>query len=376
MKSILLAAIAVLTATISFSQNVGIGTSTPSAPLHIRSATNFNPVIIDGVAPTYSSILENGAYRGYWGSFSGDPEDVDFGTGSGTTGKLHLTIQATPRLTINNLGNVGIGTTNPNYKMHVNGGDMFVQSSSGYFKFGYDGGDQWRYASTGGGAHLMMQSSTDGATFTPRHYFDQNGRVGFGTGAIAPAAALEVSTTSSETIRMKGSNPYMSFYDNTNGYQGYLWYNGADIVLGSSTAPIRFASNGYRMAINTDGRVTIGSGNTAAAGYMLSVDGKVICEEARVQISSAWPDYVFHDDYKLRPIEELEKLIKAEKHLPDMPSAAVVEKEGIALGDMNKKLLEKVEELTLYIIELNKKNTKLTEEMESVKNSLKALNNK
>ena len=62
-----------------------------------------------------------------------------------------------------------------------------------------------------------------------------------------------------------------------------------------------------------------GNSINPAAGYSLSVDGKIICEEARVQISGSWPDYVFNDDYKLRPLDELEKLIRVQKHLPNIP---------------------------------------------------------
>jgi hypothetical protein len=75
----------------------------------------------------YMGIFEGDVYRGYWGSYSGAAEDVDFGTGSGnTTGKLHFTIQANPRLTVGADGKVGIGTTSPSHLMHINGGDLFV----------------------------------------------------------------------------------------------------------------------------------------------------------------------------------------------------------------------------------------------------------
>jgi hypothetical protein len=344
-------------------QNVGIGTTTPAAKLDVKAASSY-VAQFNGLAPMYMGIFENDIYRGYWGSYSGNPEDVDFGTGSGTTGKLHLTIQANPRLTINNAGLVGIGTTNPNYLLHVNGGDMFVQSSSGSIRFGYDGSNQWKLFTIGGGADLKWGTTTDGTTFTTRHYWLQNGNVGIGTGDVAPAARLHVQTTASEVVRLNGATPYMSFYDNTDGYKGYLWYNGTDMVLGSSTAAIKFASNGYRMTINTDGRISIGSSNNPATGYLLSVDGKLICTEAKVQLSAGWPDYVFGENYKLMPIEDLEKNIRENKHLPNIPSAAdVTAEKGIELGEMNRKLLEKVEELTLYIIQLQKQNKELEERM-------------
>jgi hypothetical protein len=367
----LLVVIALLAITnVTFSQNVGIGTVTPAAKLDVKANSSYVGQF-NGLAPMYMGIFENDLYRGYWGSYSGAAEDVDFGTGSGTTGKLHLTIQANPKMTINNAGQVGIGTTSPAHLMHVNGGDMFVESSSGKIIFGYNtGGSQWRLASTGGGADLRWQTY-DGVTETSRHYFSQNGNVGIGTGIPVPAARLHVSTTASETIRMEGNNPYLSFYDNTDGYQGYLWYNGSDMVLGSSTAAVRFASSGYRMSINTDGRVSIGSSNNPATGYLLSVDGKVISEEIKVQLSGSWPDYVFGDNYKLMPIEELEKSIRQNKHLPNIPSAAdVTAEKGIELGEMNRKLLEKVEELTLYIIQLKKENNLLEQRLNNIEKKI------
>jgi hypothetical protein len=86
----------------------------------------------------------------------------------------------------------------------------------------------------------------------------------------------------------------------------------------------------------------------------LAVDGKVLCEEVEVQLSQDWPDFVFADDYQLMSLDELEEDIKANKHLPEMPSAEEVRAGGVALGAMQAKLLQKVEELTLYVIDLQK----------------------
>ena len=101
------------------------------------------------------------------------------------------------------------------------------------------------------------------------------------------------------------------------------------------------------------GNVMIGA-SVPATGYLLSVDGKVMCEELKVQMSGSWPDYVFADDYTLPTLYELEASIKQNKHLPGIPSAAVVEAEGIEVGAMQVQMMEKIEELTLYIIELQK----------------------
>ncbi|MEZ4904819.1 MAG: hypothetical protein R2822_25250 [Spirosomataceae bacterium] len=96
--------------------NVGIGIDTPVAPLDVNNSTTSMTAKFNGAgSKMFLTLFENGAYRGYLGSYSGATEDVDFGTGAGNaTGKLHLTTQAVPRLTIAPSGNVGIRTTNPN----------------------------------------------------------------------------------------------------------------------------------------------------------------------------------------------------------------------------------------------------------------------
>ncbi len=112
-------------------------------------------------------------------------------------------------------------------------------------------------------------------------------------------------------------------------------------------------NNGY---IQLDGtQVAIGAVVPAASAYRLTVGGKIICEELKVKlVSSGWPDYVFDKKYKLKSLPDVEKFIAKNNHLPNIPSAKEVEKNGIEVGDMQKKMMEKIEELTLYIIDLQK----------------------
>ncbi len=105
---------------------------------------------------------------------------------------------------------------------------------------------------------------------------------------------------------------------------------------------------------------------TQATGYALSVNGKVACEEVLVEDLASWPDYVFAEDYNLMSLEELEKSIQKNKHLPGLPSAAEVEENGLMLGDMQKRIMEKVEELTLYTIEQGKMISELQEQMKKL----------
>ncbi|MFD2286687.1 hypothetical protein GJU39_22370 [Pedobacter petrophilus] len=99
-----------------------------------------------------------------------------------------------------------------------------------------------------------------------------------------------------------------------------------------------------------NGNVGIG---TATPAERLSVNGNIRSKEIKVD-SENWPDYVFLPDYQLPSLTQIEQQIKLKGHLPDMPSAKEVELNGIALGEMNKLLLKKVEELTLHLIEKEK----------------------
>ncbi len=92
----------------------------------------------------------------------------------------------------------------------------------------------------------------------------------------------------------------------------------------------------------------------ASMPHSLYAEGSIITEEAFVKLKAEWPDYVFKEDYSLMPLEELDQFIKENGHLPEMPTAEEVVENGLALGETNRLLTQKVEELTLYILELKK----------------------
>ncbi len=131
--------------------------------------------------------------------------------------------------------------------------------------------------------------------------------------------------------------------------------NGAIAIAGYSTAGFSayFYGTGKVKITGTDPSIQIGIA-TRPAGYQLSVDGKIVAEEIKVE-ASPWSDYVFEEGYNLRSIDELEHFINKNGHLPNIPSALVVESEGLQLGKHQAAVLEKIEELTLYIIQLNQK---------------------
>jgi hypothetical protein len=155
--------------------------------------------------------------------------------------------------------------------------------------------------------------------------------------------------------------------ENSDASQGMYWlYDGMndEMELWGKSGAIHY---GPHMKLKR-GTGEIAFGNTYATGYKLAVTGKVICEEVRVEETTGWPDYVFADDYNLMSLQEVEQSIKENKHLPGIPSVCDIQSNGFELGDMSKKLLEKVEELTLYAIEQNKKIDGLEKKLAELEN--------
>jgi hypothetical protein len=111
--------------------------------------------------------------------------------------------------------------------------------------------------------------------------------------------------------------------------------------------------------VKAGGNVGIG---TITPSSKLSVNGKITCKEVEVTLSG-WSDFVFADDYNLKSLDEVEAYIKENKHLPDVPSEKEVLEEGVNVGEMNSILLRKIEELTLYMIELKKENEQIKKQI-------------
>lgn len=134
----------------------------------------------------------------------------------------------------------------------------------------------------------------------------------------------------------------------------------------------RMNNVGELMRFHTNGNLSIGT-TESATGYKLSVGGGIMAEEVRVLVEADWPDFVFEPNYNLSSLNDLEKFINKNKHLPNIPSAKEVKENGIDLGDMDAKLLQKIEELTLYVIDIHKENQKLKKEIALLKenNNLK-----
>ena len=133
-----------------------------------------------------------------------------------------------------------------------------------------------------------------------------------------------------------------------------LLSSGAAILNSAGLAP---AADAF-IITSTPGNII--SPNT---NFKVKTNGTVYCREVFVQVAD-FPDYVFKNDYKLMSLDKLENYIIANKHLPNVPSASEIERNGASIGELNKIQMEKIEELTLYIIELKK-------EVETLKTKVK-----
>jgi len=180
--------------------------------------------------------------------------------------------------------------------------------------------------------------------------------------SLQDVASINNTIRGAELIRGIGDNAYFSAFNPSNTVRsGYLYFGAGDNI-------ILEAENGANKILlnpNSGGNVGIG---TNAPDEKLTVKGKIKANEIRVNGAGA-PDYVFEESYQVATLEEVEGYIKKNKHLPEVPSAKEFERDGIALGDMNKLLLKKIEELTLHVIDMNKRMQKLEAENQKLKNN-------
>lgn len=258
-------------------------------------------------------------------------------------------------------GLVGIGTTSPDSELHIEGGpwsgikikNTTTTGGRGTQNYYLDGNnDGWTMFFGGhySGQPLRFAPVTGGTQGAVSLSLLDNGNVGIGT--TAPSEKFEV--YQSDRPRIKLTNSATGTGSSDGAFLG-LVNNSPDLnIWNLEDGFIRLATNNLeRVRVDNSGNVGIGT-PTVPSGYKLAVDGKIITEEVNVSISSAWPDYVFSENYQLTTLEELEAFIKSNKHLPEVPSASEVEANGVKLGEMNALLLKKIEELTLYVIDQDK----------------------
>lgn len=348
--------------------NVGIGTAAPANGLG-TTATNVR-LHVDGATESgikganiaqqfkagsiYSSTnSETTGYLGY---------NSNWAAGSSSFGVIGTSTVSTARAystTANVLGGrfiADLGATSGSNKFQIGGvyghlkGAWNGASANGGFAAGVVGVDEINGAGTFGGY------------FKGRGYFSD--KVGIGT--ENPTSELHVHNG---TIRLTGTSfaggPMILFGENGQTTDNGQW--GIEYIPAANGTPglnfwrpwpnsnfgnhFLFLSDTGKVAVGTDNTPTsIGGANISA--YRFFVKGGMLAEEVRVR--TGWADYVFADDYNLKPLAEVEAFIKENKHLPNVPSANTVESQGIELGDMSRIQQEKIEELTLYIIDQQK----------------------
>ncbi|QJB42431.1 hypothetical protein HF324_33105 [Chitinophaga oryzae] len=166
---------------------------------------------------------------------------------------------------------------------------------------------------------------------------------------------------------------------NTNKAAAYLWGENYGTAIGTLNATAAHYAFAVLNNAKTDGSSAEGGGKpllyvrgdgnvgigTSVPQAKLAVKGDIFAQRVKVT-QTGWADFVFHPEYKLPGLLEVERFVKQHRHLPEIPSQQEVEQNGQDVGEMNKKLLQKVEELTLYLIEMKKENEDLRKRMEAV----------
>ncbi|UOY08369.1 tail fiber protein [Muricauda sp. SCSIO 64092] len=266
-------------------------------------------------------------------------------------------------------GNVGIGTTTPNALFQI------IQNNN-QFSIRPESNQSGTLISSGQAINLVFNDNNVGTDFfsirangTTFSTSDEllriiaNGNVGIGTSL--PASKLHIKSGGQQIIFGTGSN--------SSGYNFSLGVNddGINFSNNSNYRGFNFDNNrGQLLKITHLGNVGIGTTNPDAK---LTVKGNIHAEEVKVDLNVPAPDYVFKEDYELKSLQQVQDYIKEHGHLPSIPSAREMEEDGIELGAMDMKLLEKIEELTLYTIHQEEKLTEKEMQVMLLRDELKAL---
>lgn len=321
--------------------NVGIGTTSPGVKLDLKlnTDTDFLRIIRNSSLGRSQLVLADENANQIWrfGITGSGSNNFSFYDGTQTT----LLLEQNGDILLNPAGNVGIGTPDAEMKLHTNStgaNNVALFESTDAFAL----------------LHLKDNTSSDSELVrrlgdvtefysgAVRHiHLDGSGNVGIGT--TSPMTKLHIKQNDAKGLHFERSG-HDSYEIRLAGSKGLWFLNATDGT--------------YDMAFDGSGNVSIGT-TTAATGYKLSVAGKIISEEVKVQLQTSWPDYVFSKNYNLLSLAETESYIKEAGHLPNIPSAQEVNENGIELGAMNAKLLQKIEELTLHLIDQQKRIEKL-----------------
>jgi hypothetical protein len=197
-------------------------------------------------------------------------------------------------------------------------------------------------------------------------YRGGNAAIGYSTAPSFDSKLLLTNLNTATTLTVQHSSA-ADYQYNIRSIVNRDWTK-AFAVMKSTTENITLWGNGCASFM---GNVSIGTTDFFQAKF--TVNGNIRAKEVLVTLDG-WSDFVFNENYELTPLNELEAQIKSEGHLPNIPSEAEVKESGVNLGEMQAKLLQKIEELTLYVIDQNKRIEKLEKENTELNNLLNAQN--
>ena len=336
--------------------NVGIGTLTPGATLQIGGGSGSLHVGGNTGLLLKPSIGDRALMELH------SPDGKNRLVLQSLSGASYLaSVEAKPLLLQSSGGNVGIGTADPSGKLHIVDTNVNIRtsegSSNGWSKnsLTVEGNPDSKYSTlkiTSGHAAVsdkgLLNVDRSGKSYL---YVRMDGNVGIGT--LTPGATLQIGGGSG-SLHVGGNTGLL--LKPSIGDRALMELHSPDganrLVFQSLSGASYLASLDAKPLLlqNSGGNVGIGTNNPT---QKLSVNGTIQAKE--IIVNTGWSDFVFDNNYKLRPLTELEQFVKTNKHLPEIPSQQQVEKNGVQLGDISSKLLMKIEELTLYIIEQNKK---------------------
>lgn len=393
--------------------NVGIGIVAPIHKLDVNGSirSTFNLTKLVSGSANYQLSNEAGLLR--WGVGGAGSEG---GSNVGYNYTIYRyndagTLQSANDFVIQrNTGYVGLGTASPSYKLHIAAGNNDGILVGHYNdRLGWDGtGEQPGYhirfagyrdvTSNFTGARISAlrtnvccnglstgmelafytspsASQTGDANLVERMRLKSNGYVGIGTNN--PSGILHLNS-SYPTVFLTTNDPTLTSSGAAIRGNDGAWlfgYGGSkgneDISIGtqdgSGARTLSLAAGGkLRMKILANGYIGIG---TSLPQSELAVKGTVTAQKIKVTMDG-WADYVFDSSYQLASLSQVESFIKENKHLPEVPSAAEVKKDGLDLGDSQVVLLKKIEELTLYIIQQNKQIDQQNRDIKEMKSQL------
>jgi hypothetical protein len=318
------------------SGHVGIGTANPGFLFNVEKSVNSD--YIAKIVNTSGTGGQGLSIETTDGNGAGDAFKVVTFRSVSPKNMIRVTNHPSTVILAETDGSVGVGIANTNgSKLTVNG-DKSVFGNSGYID---------SYASYAGQSNrgIQLQGKSTGYGIPILSFLKKNEGNKYGGSIDFLSDAFSV-----EDKRLAKITGVLDQDINNEYRHGKLLFQ----TRSNTDAAGEFNT----MSLDHNGNVAIGTTNTN--GAKLAVNGQIRAKKVTVTLDD-WPDYVFADDYELKSLEEIEKHIKEKKHLPGIPSQKEVEEKGLDIGDMQAKMMEKIEELTLHMIELNKSHKKETE---------------